>query len=107
MSTNSNSFEPGSVAFRHVLDRMRRAKWAEDVAARDPMFIRVLAHRFTSKAVWVEFRSKCPRCNVKFTNGGPCAPDLAYSVDMREILRYQWQDALTEHVCLRKEAMGV
>ncbi len=81
-----------------------KAAWAKRVAKSDPMFLRVEAISWTTQTVWVQFRSRCPRCGLACTLSFTAAPELAYSHELREHIRWTWEELLMGHACLVKGA---
>jgi hypothetical protein len=98
----SIDFEQLAAAGRHVLDVVERHKWAQSVAYDDPMFLQVESVPWSTRAVWVQFRSRCPRCDLRFTLSSSANVEMAYEPELRSHFREQWAGMLGEHVCLAK-----
>lgn len=99
----SIDLDQSAVVFRHALDRVERYKWAQSIAAADPMFLQVEAVQWSTHSVWVTFRSRCPRCDIRFTLSSSASVEMAYEPALRSYFREQWADTLGEHVCLAKK----
>lgn len=95
----STEIDPTSRAFAQ---KVAKSVWAKRIAKRDPMFLKVEALVWSTKTVWVQFRSMCPRCSVRCTLSFTSHVDLAYAYELREHIRWEWEEMLMEHVCLVK-----